>query len=44
MRGEKAEGVGGFDPRFHASKELGEKVANLIADELAEFGKKLLED
>ncbi len=40
---DKPEGAGGLDPRFHASKELGEKVANLIADELAELGKKLLE-
>ena len=37
------EGVGGEDPRVHASRELGERVAHVIAEEMAEVGRRLLE-
>jgi len=38
----RAEGVGGMDPRIHASPALGEEAARRISKELASLGKKTL--
>jgi len=42
--GQPMDGVGGEDPRVHASKELGEKTANLIIERLAEVAHRLAKD
>lgn len=42
-RGTPMDGVGGEDPRVHASQELGEKVCNLIIERLSSAAKTLLE-
>jgi creatinine amidohydrolase len=36
------EGVSGEDPRVHASKQLGEKVVNVIVDRLTQVARRLL--
>ena len=40
--GRKAEGIYGRDPRRYASRELGEKIANRIADRIGQKAKELL--
>ena len=41
--GTPMDGVGGEDPRVHASRELGEKVCDLIIERLSSAAKTLLE-
>ena len=41
---ESLEGVGGEDPRVHASKELGEEIVNHMVDRLSELTLRLLMD
>jgi len=42
--GQPMDGVGGDDPRVHASKELGEKTAELIIQRLAAVAKRLAQE
>lgn len=42
--GKPLDGVGGDDPRIHASAELGEKTADLISERLVEVADRLLKD
>jgi len=42
--GQPLDGVGGEDPRIHASAELGEQTANLIVERLVTVADRLLKD
>jgi creatinine amidohydrolase len=40
----RLEGVGGDDPRIHASRELGKKAVKAIAEDLSKLGQRLLNE